>query len=230
MPNKVRRIGELVRYLNTNPVGGLLEYARSHGFAAEFKLVDQSGPPHEPKTSSQPFIQNVRTYYELDRRYEKLLPLSVQQTYSHSSAGMCHWRFVYQAKVGGRWFPAVCAHSKKQGKQEAADAALRVLIGENEKAERMGFAELPLTGSTFHDQIAMLSHRCFNTLTNSFQPSLLGRKILAAIVMKKDSEDMGVVVSLGTGNRCVKGDSLSLKGETVNDCHAEIISRRGFIR
>ncbi|XP_006895981.1 PREDICTED: double-stranded RNA-specific adenosine deaminase [Elephantulus edwardii] len=184
---KVRRVCELVRYLNTNPVGGLLEYARSHGFAAEFKLVDQSGPPHEPK-------------------------------------------FVYQAKVGGRWFPAVCAHSKKQGKQEAADAALRVLIGENEKAERMGFTELPLTGSTFHDQIAMLSHRCFNALTNSFQPSLLGRKILAAIIMKKDSEDLGVVVSLGTGNRCVKGDSLSLKGETVNDCHAEIISRRGFIR
>ncbi|XP_046948631.1 double-stranded RNA-specific adenosine deaminase isoform X4 [Lynx rufus] len=213
MPSKVRRVGELVRYLNTNPVGGLLEYARSHGFAAEFKLVDQSGPPHEPK-------------------------------------------FVYQAKVGGRWFPAVCAHSKKQGKQEAADAALRVLIGEDEKAERMGFTEvtpvtgatlrrtmlllsrspeaqpktLPLTGSTFHDQIAMLSHRCFNALTNSFQPSLLGRKILAAVIMKKASDDLGVVVSLGTGNRCVKGDSLSLKGETVNDCHAEIISRRGFIR
>ncbi|XP_008852938.1 double-stranded RNA-specific adenosine deaminase isoform X1 [Nannospalax galili] len=187
VPNKIRRIGELVRYLNTNPVGGLLEYARSHGFAAEFKLIDQSGPPHEPK-------------------------------------------FVYQAKVGGRWFPAVCAHSKKQGKQDAADAALRVLIGESEKAEHLGFSELPLTGSTFHDQMAMLSHRCFNALTNSFQPSLLGRKILAAIIMKKNSEDMGVVVSLGTGNRCVKGDSLSLKGETVNDCHAEIISRRGFIR
>lgn len=59
--------------------------------------------------------------------------------------------------------------------------------------------QLPLTGSTFHDQIAMLSHRCFNALTNSFQPSLLGRKILAAIIMKKDSDDLGVVVSLGTG-------------------------------
>lgn len=46
-------------------------------------------------------------------------------------------RFVYQAKVGGRWFPAVTAHNKKQGKQEAADAALRVLIGESEKTERM---------------------------------------------------------------------------------------------
>lgn len=32
------------------------------------------------------------------------------------------------------------------------------------------------------------------------------------------------------GNRCVKGEELSLKGDTVNDCHAEIISRRGFLR
>lgn len=47
-------------------------------------------------------------------------------------------RFTYQAKLGGRWFPAVCASNKKQGKQEAADAALRVLIGEAEKAARTG--------------------------------------------------------------------------------------------
>ncbi|NWJ02503.1 DSRAD deaminase, partial [Crypturellus undulatus] len=91
---KAKAVGELIKYLNVNPVSGLLEYARTNGFAAEFKLIDQSGPPHDPK-------------------------------------------FIYQAKVGGRWFPAVTAHSKKQGKQEAADAALRILIGEMEKAERM---------------------------------------------------------------------------------------------
>lgn len=67
-------------------------------------------------------------------------------------------RFVYQAKVGGRWFPAVCAHSKKQGKQEAADAALRVLIGENEKAERMGFTEVtPGTGASLRRTMLLLS-------------------------------------------------------------------------
>ncbi|OXB54171.1 hypothetical protein ASZ78_015387 [Callipepla squamata] len=187
---KAKGVGELIKYLNVNPVSGLLEYARSNGFAAEFKLIDQTGPPHDPK-------------------------------------------FVYQAKVGGRWFPAVTAHSKKQGKQEAADAALRVLIGETEKAERMGgmsVAELPVRGSTLHDQMAMLSHQRFNTLTARIQHSLLGRKILAAIIMRKGSQDLGVVVSIGTGNRCVKGEELSLKGETVNDCHAEIISRRGFVR
>ncbi|XP_044304423.1 double-stranded RNA-specific adenosine deaminase isoform X2 [Varanus komodoensis] len=183
-------IGELIKYLNSNPVSGLLEYARTNGFAAEFKLIDQTGPPHDPK-------------------------------------------FVFQAKVGGRWFPAVTAHSKKQGKQEAADAALRVLIGETEKAEPaegMTITELPVSGSTLHDQIAMLSHQRFNTLTARIQHSLLGRKILAAVIMRKGQDGLGVVVSIGTGNRCVKGEELSLKGETVNDCHAEIISRRGFIR
>ncbi|KAM9002759.1 double-stranded RNA-specific adenosine deaminase isoform X2 [Sarcophilus harrisii] len=189
-PSKAKKVGDLIKYLNANPISGLFEYARSNGFAAEFKLVDQSGPPHEPK-------------------------------------------FIYQAKVGGRWFPAVSAHSKKQGKQEAADAALRVLIGETERAKRiggLGISELPLTGSTLHDQVAMLSHQCFSSLTAPIQHNLLGRKILAAIIMKKSDDDLGLVVSFGTGNRCVKGEELSLKGETVNDCHAEIISRRGFIR
>ncbi|NXC04988.1 DSRAD deaminase, partial [Orthonyx spaldingii] len=213
---KTKGVGELIKYLNVNPVSGLLEYARSNGFAAEFKLIDQSGPPHDPK-------------------------------------------FVYQAKVGGRWFPAVTAHNKKQGKQEAADAALRVLIGESEKIERMegmnltevnllaklglsmlcdllvicavvSPSQLPVSGSTLHDQMAMLSHQRFNTLTARIQHSLLGRKILAAIIMRKGNKGLGVVVSIGTGNRCVKGEELSLKGETVNDCHAEIISRRGFVR
>ncbi|XP_028911798.1 double-stranded RNA-specific adenosine deaminase isoform X2 [Ornithorhynchus anatinus] len=172
-------------------------------------------------------------------------PISVLMEHVQKAGGTCEFRllaqegpahdpkFIYQAKVGGRWFPAVSAHSKKQGKQVAADAALRVLIGETEMEERRGAAglpELPLGGSTVHDQIAMLSHKCFNSLTARIQHSLLGRKILAAIVMKKGPADLGAVVSLGTGNRCVKGGELSLKGETVNDCHAEIISRRGFIR
>uniref|UniRef100_A0A671QA75 Double-stranded RNA-specific adenosine deaminase-like n=1 Tax=Sinocyclocheilus anshuiensis TaxID=1608454 RepID=A0A671QA75_9TELE len=141
-------------------------------------------------------------------------------------------KFTYQAKLGGRWFPAVCASNKKQGKQEAADAALRVLIGEAEKAARTGelTPELPVSGSTMHDQIAMLSHQRFNALTARIQHSLLGRKILATIVMRKGSDTLGTVVSLGTGNRCVKAEELSLRGDTVNDCHAEIISRRGFIR
>lgn len=42
-------VGDYIKYLNANPVSGLLEYSRAKGFAAEFKMVSQSGPPHDPK-------------------------------------------------------------------------------------------------------------------------------------------------------------------------------------
>lgn len=59
-------------------------------------------------------------------------------------------------------------------------------------------SQLPVSGSTLHDQIAMLSHQRFNALTTRIQHSLLGRKILATIVMRR-GEGLGTVVSLGTG-------------------------------
>lgn len=44
-------VGDLINHLNNNAVSGLLEYARSRGFAAEIRLVGQSGPAHEPRYS-----------------------------------------------------------------------------------------------------------------------------------------------------------------------------------
>lgn len=44
----------------------------------------------------------------------------------------------------------------------------------------------------------MLSHQRFNALTTRIQHSLLGRKILATIIMRK-GDGLGTVVSLGTG-------------------------------
>lgn len=60
-------------------------------------------------------------------------------------------------------------------------------------------SQLPVSGSTLHDQLAMLSHQRFNNLTAHIQHSLLGRKILAAIIMRKGDKGLGVVVSIGTG-------------------------------
>lgn len=42
-------VGDLINHLNNNAVSGLLEYARARGFAAEIRLVGQSGSAHEPK-------------------------------------------------------------------------------------------------------------------------------------------------------------------------------------
>ncbi|KAJ0000447.1 hypothetical protein NQD34_012289 [Periophthalmus magnuspinnatus] len=65
--------------------------------------------------------------------------------------------------VGAGFLPSVLPTRSRANR--AADAALRILIGEAEKAARTGElipAELPVSGSTLHDQIAMLSHQRFN--------------------------------------------------------------------
>lgn len=52
--------------------------------------------------------------------------------------------------------------------------------------------------------------------------------IYSAIVVERDSRLE--VVSAGTGTKCIGSMMLSEKGDILNDSHAEVISRRAFIR
>ena len=83
---------------------------------------------------------------------------------------------------------------------------------------------------SFYDSIASLAHDKFVQLLATLPELLSGKKVLAAMIMKTSADDAGCVVSLGTGNRCITGELMSLEGLTVNDSHAEIITRRGLLR
>lgn len=52
--------------------------------------------------------------------------------------------------------------------------------------------------------------------------------VVASILMEKDEELSVIVISSGT--KCVGKSALSKEGLVVNDCHAEVLCRRGFIR
>ncbi|XP_022099466.1 double-stranded RNA-specific editase 1-like isoform X2 [Acanthaster planci] len=181
---------EMFGAINKNPISALTEYAQSRHLPVLIDMVNQHGPPHNP-------------------------------------------RFTFCARVGNRSFTQITSRSKKDGRREAADVALRTLIAEGNYQVKMSTASLEMTpgnGTTFYDRIAGLSHQAFNAIAAGIPDNISGRKVLAALVMKRGEADEGTVISLGTGNRCVTGDMLSLEGGTVNDSHAEIITRRAFLR
>ncbi|XP_060559029.1 uncharacterized protein LOC132719290 isoform X2 [Ruditapes philippinarum] len=145
--------------------------------------------------------------------------------------------FEMAAFVGKRKFPSVTCHNKKDGRKEACDIAMRQLVAEgqfqaeNAASNAGSIPPVPAANMTHFDTVAALTHRGFTALVSQITAeSFAGRKVIAGLVMKRSADDVGVLVSLGTGNRCITGQQLSLQGNTVNDSHAEIITRRGFLR
>lgn len=52
---------------------------------------------------------------------------------------------------------------------------------------------------------------------------------MAGIVMTKGPSGHPEVICVTTGSKIISGGSLSLEGEVLNDCHAEILARRALV-
>merc|ERR1719357_2060537 len=160
---------------------------------------------------------------------------------SESGTSPATKRFTMKVTIDDRVFDGSGA-SKKLAKQAAARAALTQLYnmnftpmtGDNSTPGSAGkkVAGTDLLVSEFSmdqsvaDNIGKLILARYDELMVGL-PQHSRRKVIAGIVMTrdKDMQDMEVI-SVSTGTKCVNGEYMSVSGTALNDCHAEIISRR----
>ncbi|XP_078484740.1 double-stranded RNA-specific adenosine deaminase-like isoform X2 [Ciona intestinalis] len=170
---------------------------------------------------------DIRNPISVINEYAQSKQLSVKCEVS--SSGPSHKQmFSTVFTIGDDVFPAGIGSNKKESKVKAAEIVLHQL----KSKVCVDICISPGSTLNIHDQVGLLVNKHFLDLLKRSTTLIMGRKIIAGIVLTRT---VGInmewkVISLGSGNRCVPGDQLSLCGETVNDCHAEIIARRGFLR
>jgi len=151
-----------------------------------------------------------------------------------SESGESHTKtFVMQVTVDGIDFEG-SGRNKKQAKARAAQAALAQIF--NMELFPPGLQPVPKDGGeesskVLADIIAKVVHEKFSELTDNYTSQYSRRKVLAGIVMTTGPDGQGAqVIGIGTGTKCINGEYMNDRGFAVNDCHAEIIARRCFLR
>ncbi|KAF5921593.1 hypothetical protein HPG69_009162 [Diceros bicornis minor] len=153
-----------------------------------------------------------------------------------SESGESHAKsFVMSVVVDGQFFEG-SGRNKKLAKARAAQSALATIFNLH-LDQTPSRQPIPSEGLQLHlpqvlaDAVARLVLDKFGDLTDNFSSPHARRKVLAGIVMTTGTDVKDAkVISVSTGTKCINGEYMSDRGLALNDCHAEIISRRSLLR
>ncbi|MFT7812287.1 double-stranded RNA-specific editase B2-like [Arapaima gigas] len=153
---------------------------------------------------------------------------------SGANGGRAHRSFVMALMVDGRTFEG-SGRSKKLAKNQAALSALQGLFAGVLPPEWRTTCKLnrkcPQLPQGFAESVSLLVAEKYSELAVRCSPLHARPRLLAGIVMTKGLDIRNAeVVAIATGTKCLSGEYMSDQGLVVNDCHAEVLVRRAFVR
>ena len=142
--------------------------------------------------------------------------------------------FTSQLVVNGNTYHGT-GSSKKGANLSAAAKALFELYGVIHCANNKDVSDETdlefLVPQPLADKIGEMIYQKFAQLSETSDDPAMKRKVLAGIVktVQKGEEVVEMdVISIGTGTKCITGENISNIGQALNDCHGEVIARRGL--
>ncbi|KAF8764151.1 double-stranded RNA-specific editase 1-like isoform X2 [Argiope bruennichi] len=141
-------------------------------------------------------------------------------------------RFRMKVEVDGVTFEGT-GPNKKQAKASAARSVMSNLYKVSYNTYGLSLLAPNSIDADLFNFPQHVADRISHILSNTFNEVMTGNvehakwKVIAGIAMTTDEamEDIKIV-SIGTGTKCINGEHISMVGANLNDCHAEIISRR----
>lgn len=130
-------------------------------------------------------------------------------------------------------------NNKTSAKSSASKIALNYLIEDFKNIDDTGFQDIFIAdpysriqnGASFSDIFAGLVLEKYNELKTESKHTLPWYKMIAGIIMVQGEEYSNAkVVALSTGTKCIDRQYIQLDGSVIIDSHAEILSRRAFLR
>ncbi|KAG8185633.1 hypothetical protein JTE90_026092 [Oedothorax gibbosus] len=123
--------------------------------------------------------------------------------------------------------------NKKQAKVSAARAVLSNLYQVSYNTYGSSMVSADSDHAHLFNFPQAVADTIFKQLMSTYNEIMIGNtesakwKIIAGIAMTKGDDMKDIqIISIGTGTKCINGEHISMVGASLNDCHAEIISRR----
>lgn len=79
------------------------------------------------------------------------------------------------------------------------------------------------------DQVAKTAIDAYKNLHKNGKPIEQEWTVLSCVLQNNKTTEQLEVVALGTGSKCIGASRMSPKGDVLNDSHAEVVARRGFL-
>ena len=155
----------------------------------------------------------------------------LEYTFAEAQGSNNQPEFVATIQFGGVPFLGLGA-SKKVAKSDVAAKVLDEIYGIQNVSMETNAAASQSTHTDiendFSDKIVQAVYSKFSEIF----PSDISCKVVGAVIMAKSLDGVLTesfqVISIGTGTKCIVGDSINNSGQALNDCHAEVIACRGL--